>query len=331
MLSPTDSEALYGSLGKLAKEGATIIVVTHRIPEVINYCDHVTVLRGGKKITDCEVSATNARQLAEWIVGHSIKPHTHRAPKLGQPILEIQNLSVVGDRGHFALKNIQLTVREGEMLGIAGVDGNGQRELFHVLMGTLKALEGTIKFQGQDITHMPPSQRIQMGLHLIPEDRHTEGLVEDWSLSENAALGYQRMHPLQKKSFIDRTERRNLALNIINRFQTKCAGIDVKVSSLSGGNQQRFVSARALEFNPKLILAFQPSRGLDIDGSQQVYEAIRQACANGAAAIIVSYDLDELLEECDRIVAMNHGKTYVPPEGSERDRTIIGQLMVGLS
>ncbi len=330
MLSPLDSDALYGSLRKLTEEGATVIVVTHRIPEVLNYCDTVTVLRGGKKITDRPVTQIEGVELAELIIGHSVQPVVHTSAHIGEAKLKIKNLKALGDQGESALKGINLTLNAGEMLGIAGVDGNGQKELFQALIGTLRPSEGTIEFGGMSVEHFKPAQRIALGFRFIPEDRHAEGVIEEWSLTENAALGFQQLKPLKKGPWMSQTECQKLACQIAGRFHTKYSNLETSVAHLSGGNQQRFVSARALEFEPKLLLAFQPSRGLDIEGTQQVYQAIKEACERGAAAIVVSFDLDELIQECDRVVAMNHGHLYEPPEDLKKDRMSIGKLMVGM-
>lgn len=330
MLSPMDSDSLFVSLRKLTEEGATVIVVTHRIPEVLNYCDNVTVLRGGTKITDRAVCQIHGAELAELIIGHTVQPAVHISTQVGEAKLKIKNLKVVGDQGEDALKGVNLTIKAGEMLGIAGVDGNGQKELFQALVGTVRPSGGTIEFGGMSVEHFKPAQRIALGFRFIPEDRHSEGVIEEWSLTENAALGFQQLKPLKKGPWMSLTECQKLACQIADRFHTKYPSLETSVADLSGGNQQRFVSARALEFEPKLLLAFQPSRGLDIEGTQQVYQAIKEACLKGAAAIVVSFDLDELLQECDRVVAMNHGHLYEPPEELKKDRMSIGRLMVGM-
>ena len=330
MLSPADSDALFDSLKQLSKDGATIIVVTHRLPEVMQHCEHVTVLRGGKNVASKPVSETNPNELAEMIVGHSVSVHEVAPFDPGEAVLELSGIVVKGARGDDALKGADLTVRRGEVVGLAGVDGNGQRELFHSLVGLARFTSGTASFCGEDMAPLSPRARLLGGLRLIPEDRHEEGVIEDWSLTENAALGLQRIEPLAKGPFVVLSARDELAERVAARFKTKHSGLGKPIRSLSGGNQQRFVAARALELGPKLILAFQPTRGLDIDGTAQVYGEIRRACREGAAALVVSFDLDELLENCDRVLAINRGKIYTPAAGSEHDRQAIGRLMVGV-
>ena len=330
MLSPADSDSLFDSLKQLSRDGATIIVVTHRLPEVMQHCEHVTVLRGGKKVAAKPVRDTTPNELAEMIVGHSVSVHVAAPFDPGEPVLELSGIVVKGARGDDALKGADLTVRRGEVVGLAGVDGNGQRELFHSLVGLSRFTSGSATFCGEEMGRLSPSARLLGGLRLIPEDRHEEGVIEGWSLTENAALGLQRIAPLAKGRFVVLSAKDELAERVAARFKTKHSGLGKPISSLSGGNQQRFVAARALELGPKLILAFQPTRGLDIDGTAQVYGEIRRACREGAAALVVSFDLDELLENCDRVLAINHGKIYAPAPGSERDRQAIGRLMVGV-
>lgn len=330
MLSPADASALFESLDRLAAEGATIILVTHRLPEVFEHCARVTVLRGGKRIDEKAVSDTNGTELAHLIVGGELnKPGAHALVEDAPPSLKVSNLSVRGSQGQLALKSVKVTVRVGEMLGIAGVDGSGQRELFQAIAGLMKVSEGQITLNGNDLMNLSASERIHQGVRIIAEDRHEEGVVETWSLDENASLGLQRLSPFAKGGMVNTAERHTMAEKIAERFHTKHGGLNLPMASLSGGNQQRFVAARALCLNPKLILAFQPARGLDLKGTQEVYDGIREACRGGAAALVVSFDLDELLEQCDRLVAMNNGKLLEPQDGQGKDRAAIGRLMVG--
>jgi simple sugar transport system ATP-binding protein len=238
----------------------------------------------------------------------------------------VRGLTVLGARGHEALKAVNLQVRAGEVVGIAGVDGNGQREFFQAIIGTGDVREGTIRLDGIDVSHAATSRRIESGLRLIPEDRHEEGVVEGWSLEENSVLGLQRDLFLRNGSKIDEAARHRWAEVVATRFKTRHGGLGLPIASLSGGNQQRFVAARALEHAPRVLLAFSPTRGLDIKGTADVYAAIRERAQEGMGALVVSFDLDELLEHCDRIVVLNHGQLTEP---ATRDRDTIGREMVG--
>lgn len=326
MLSPIDADALYESLKELAAKGATIIVVTHRIAEVFEHCKRVTVLRGGIKVAEHEVSDVTPEQLAEEIVGGEVitRPEPKSTSKTSVR-LKIDKLSVKGEKGDTAVKKVSLQVKTGQLVGIAGVDGNGQRELFHALIGVAKPTAGTFSFDGNLWDTEPTRTRIEEGLRIIPEDRHEEGVVEEWSLFENSALGLQRLPEFRQLT----KAMRDQAPAMAEMFDTKHGGLKNEMGSLSGGNQQRFVAGRALKINPQLVLAFQPARGLDLNSTTRVYQEIRRACDNGACAIVVSFDLDELLDFCDRIVVMCHGEMSEPKPTEARDRSAIGRLMVG--
>ena len=327
MLSPADSDALYASLKQLVADGATVIVVTHRLPEVLQHCRDVTVLRGGRLIESRPVSETTAASLAEAIVGHALAPTTTRAvPDNASDLITVRAIRVRGDRGDDALKDVSFEVRKGEVLGLAGVDGSGQRELFQALVGERRIERGDVTLGGAPITDKSIFERLDLGVRSIPEDRHEEGVIEEWSLEENAALGLQRFDPFCQGPWVSSAARERAASAIAERFATKHGGTGHPISSLSGGNQQRFVAGRALFLTPRLILAFQPARGLDIDATRNVYEGMYEECAKGAGALVVSFDLDELLEYCDRIVVMNGGRLSSP---ERMDRAEIGRLMVG--
>ncbi len=329
MLSPHDSENLFESIQKLVELGSTVILVTHRLPEVLDYCSSVTVLRGGKVVADLPVSETDGARLAELIVGEALVAAPLRtSPNLGPVVLEISSLVVVNERGNEALKSVDLKARTGEIIGIAGVDGSGQRELVQAILGTAKVKSGSVRVANLD-SAATTAQRLAVGLRLVPEDRHEEGVVEEWSLEENAALGLQRLSPCAVGSTVDISARRGFAQRIADRFGTRHNGLKLPIFSLSGGNQQRFIAARALGCDPVVIIAFQPARGLDIKGSADVYAGIREAVQHGATALVISFDLDELLVYCDRVVAICNGTISVPPAGLELDRATVGKLMVG--
>lgn len=329
MLSPADADALFSSLKQLVAKGSTVILVTHRLPEVMEHCSHVTVLRAGVCVADKTVAETETAELARLIVGGKIAEPPPRTGQTGKVLLDVSNLELIGGRGRRALKNVSVSVKAGETVGIAGVDGSGQRELFQIISGLLRPEGGSLALDGLAAARKSASARIAMGLRTIPEDRHAEGVIETWSLEENTALGLHRLPPFARGGFLEVKARRQAAAEIAERFATKHGGLSMPIESLSGGNQQRFVAARALYLDPRLILAFQPARGLDINSTTRVYEGIRAACEKGAGALVVSYDLDELLEYCDRVVVMNRGELLEPATAQSRDRDAIGRLMVG--
>ncbi len=326
MLSPQDSEALFVSLKQLAEKGATVIVVTHRVAEVFQHCKRVTVLRGGIKIADHNVDDVTPNQLAEEIVGGAVMERPQPVSSSKSSVrLKIDQLSVRGEKGDMAVRNLNLEVKMGQLVGIAGVDGNGQRELFHALIGVTRPISGTFSFDGSQWDSESSRTRITEGLRIIPEDRHEEGIIEDWSLLDSAALGLQRLPAFKNLSKGTKKQAPSMA----EMFDTKFGRLSDEIASLSGGNQQRFVAGRALSLDAQLILAFQPARGLDLNSTTKVYNEIRRVCQAGACAIVVSFDLDELLDFCDRIVVMAHGELYEPQTEVARDRAAIGRLMVG--
>ncbi len=330
MLSPADGEALFGSPDQLVRdEGATVILVTHRLPEVFNHCRNVTVLRGGKRVAGMPVSQTSPAELAKLIVGGEVREPAPKTPvPAAESILRVRDLTVLDLIGGKRLDRVSLAVRPGEIVGIAGVDGNGQRELFQALLGVAKST-GVMTLGGDEIAKLKTGDRLARGVRLIAEDRHDEAVIEEWSLVENAALGLQRAAPFARGGLIASAARKREAKTIAERFRTKHGGLGGAMSGLSGGNQQRFVAARALGYDPKLVLAFQPARGLDLNSTVEVYDGIREACRAGAGALVVSFDLDELLTHCDRIVVLSHGHLSEPAPEQAQDRDAIGRLMVG--
>lgn len=325
MLSPEDSDALFASLKALVKTGTTVIVVTHRLTEVLQHCQTVTVLRGGKHVADRQVSETTLPELASMVVGHSLNDVPARVEPSGEALLVAENLTVLDTQGHRALNSVSFSVRAGEILGIAGVDGNGQRELVAALAGQIRSPQGALRLQGRSIGHLGVKERSALGIRHIPEDRNIDGLVEEWSLEENSALGLHHLKPFRRGSLIDGLGRFNAARAIAERFSTRYDRLSEPVSGLSGGNQQRFVNGRALFSGPQLIVAFQPVRGLDIGATRAFYEALSKESRHGTASVVVSFDLDELLEFCDRILVLNAGHLREP---THKTRSEIGMLMV---
>jgi simple sugar transport system ATP-binding protein len=326
MLSPQDSDALYSALASLAEQGRTVIVVTHRIAEVMAHASAVTALRAGRLVAAAETADLDAARLAEMIVGRAQEQARERRIWTGPPVLQLRAAAAGEGRGR--LIHADLEVREGEMIGIAGVEGSGQAALFRLIQGLEPLRSGEASLFGRPMAGQDVQDRILSGLRVIPEDRIQEGLAPDWSLADNAILGLQRLEQHRRGPWIDQIGRRKTAEAALDLFQTRRFGLGQKAGALSGGNQQRLVAGRALSTQPKLLLAYQPTRGLDIEAIRQVYGEIRRACASGAAAIVVAYDLDELLERCPRVAAACAGRIEMPPPGKERSREAIGRMMV---
>jgi len=329
MLSPKDAEALFASLRDLLGEGRTILLVTHRIPEVMDFCQGVTVLRKGTLVTSCKTSDTDARQLAELIVGHSISAPSPSPRQVSGVLLDVQSLTARDHRGHEAVQSASFQVQSGEVVGIAGVDGNGQRELVQSLLGLIPST-GHVNLGDSQLDTLSTKQRLQAGLRIIPEDRHDEAIIEDWSLVENAGLGLQMVEPICDGPNLVGGRLQDIAKRASELFNTRFSSLKQPIRGLSGGNQQRYVAGRALQLEPKLLIAFQPARGLDIDATQRLYETIRETCRKtGMGAILICFDIDELLTFADRILVLNSGRLSSLPIGSEFDRQEIGRMMVG--
>lgn len=326
MLSPQDSDALFASLRQLVDQGATVIVVTHRLPEVLDHCDHVTVLRGGKTVADQPVAGVTAAELAELIVGHAVNVPPVRDLGQGETVLSVEGLTVHDDTGHAVLSNVSFELRKGEVTGLAGVDGNGQRELFEALFGVRPVAAGRVTCSGRDITRATTAERIAMGVRIVAEDRHEQAVIEEWSVEDNVVLGHQR-GLAAAGALVDRSASHQLAERAVGHFNAKVQSVSQPMSGLSGGNQQRVVVGRALLGEVTVLLAFQPSRGLDVDATSRVYQALKEQ--KDACALVVSFDLEEILTFCDRILVAHHGQIVEPPSEHARDRTAIGCLMVG--
>ena len=328
MLSPADGDALFASLRALVAAGATVVLVTHRIPEVMQFCNRVTVLRGGKWIAESAVSELSPSELSQLIVGHGLAdpaPRVAKEPSEREIHLGVRNVTILGDRGNPAVDNASFSLKAGEVVGIAGVDGSGQRELFQAILGVRKVKSGEISLGEIQLNSLPASRRILSGLRMIPEDRHEEAIVNAWSLEENSILGLQRLAEFSSGGSIHLQKRATWTEHIADRFSTKRGTIKQPMESLSGGNQQRFVVARALESGGKVLLAFQPTRGMDLAASARIYDAIRSAADSGRAVLLVSFDLDDLLRHCDRILVMNRGQLT---ESGTKSRQVVGDLMV---
>jgi simple sugar transport system ATP-binding protein len=318
MLSPADATAIFSTLRSLVDEGATVLLVTHRIAEVMAYCSHVSILRRGQLAGDLPVNGTTEAELTKLIIGTTFTGSASVSGSAGEQVLHFD---------HPALGRLQM--RQGEIVGLAGVDGSGQSELLQRLIGVIRERGSDLTFCGRQIGDATVSERIGSGFRIIPEDRLCEALIPDWSVEANAVLGLQRLPTHSKGLLIDKAGRRKAAARIARRFATQLSAMSQPVSDLSGGNQQRLVAGRAMEGDPKVIVAFQPARGLDVASTEAVYQGIRSECARGATALVASFDLDELLIHCDRVVAIQAGRLRHPPAGLERDRDAIGSLMVG--
>ncbi|MDM7461915.1 MAG: ABC transporter ATP-binding protein [bacterium] len=339
MLSPRDTDALFETLLRLKAQGRTILLVTHKLNEALRYADFVTVLRNGRKVADAPIAAVDAPTLTRWIIGEqeptpavvsAQEPATDRRLE-ATPMLQLRDLYVPSDRGGWGVQGLSLALRAGEILGIAGVDGSGQLELMEGLAGLRPVPRGEILLNGQPIQRWSTARRIQAGIRYLFDDRFRRMMAPQWSVLENAILGAQRDPELQTLGWFKPRAVRQRAEQLIQRFQVKVPSLRAPMVQLSGGNQQRLVIARALHGQPRLLIAYAPTRGLDIRGAEATYAALRQACQHGMAALVIAFDLDELMEHCDRIAVLFKGAIVAEFERADFSREAIGAAMVGAS
>ncbi len=327
VLTPQEVRSLFTALRAMTERGLTIIFITHKLKEALSITDRITVLRKGRRVGTVETSKTDERELARMMVGREVVMEVvkSRRRRFGKEVLKIVNLKVMDDRGLDAVKNVSLSVREGEILGIAGVSGNGQRELEEAVAGLRKVAEGRIYLDGRDITHLGVAERREIAY--IPEDRIGVGLSLSLSILENLMLKdfsrYRRGFTLDFNAM----ERR--AVELVEEFGIKAPSIHSPAGTLSGGNIQRLILARELSRNPRLLIASQPTRGLDIAGIEYVRRRIIETSERGAGVILISEDLDEIMQMSDTIAVMYEGEIRGIFSRDEAEVEKIGYLMAG--
>lgn len=331
VLTPQESQALFDVIRRLRDRGITILFISHKLAEIMEVCDRCTVLRQGRKVVTTPISKVkDARELANMMVGHNVEFNLKKAlSSPGEQILRIDKLNYINDRNIHVLKDVSLDVRGGEILGVCGVDGNGQSELVKCIAGLCNITSGTVEICGRDATSYGVRKILDIGVSHIPEDRRLYGLVEKMSIRENILLMNYWHDPNTKHGFINRRYSREYSKRLCEQYTVVMSSIDAIAGTLSGGNQQKVVIARELERAPKLLLATHPARGLDIAATKYIQNQIITARDAGAAVLLVSTELDEILEMSDRILVIFDGSVMdILPQ---RDATIekLGLLMAG--
>ncbi len=330
VLTPQEADELLAILRRLAAEGFSIVLITHKLDEILAVSDRITVLRDGRVVDCVSADCMDKAALAYRMVGREVLMQVERGPAHPQDVaLEIQNLEARGDNGLPALRGINLQVRRGEILGIAGVAGNGQMELEEVLAGLRKATHGTIKLCGQTIAHSSPHKMGQCGLAHVPSDRYAMGLLEDFSVAENLFLERIDQEPFTRRGWLNWPVIRQQAQELITHFDVRTPSLDVQAGTLSGGNAQKLVLARELARNPRVLLAAQPTRGLDVSAIEFVHRTLVEQRDAGLAILLISTELDEILALSDRIAVMYAGKIIGEMDSDEADLTRIGLLLAG--
>ena len=326
-LAPSEIDTFFVTVRALADRGAAVLIVTHKLAEVTAYSQRVTVMRAGRIVARYATAQTNADEIARAMVGGDIPALAARDATVQTPRLSVRDLSAGSGRG--ALANATFDVRSGEIVGIAGIEGNGQTMLSDAIAGVVD-YAGELVIDGETIAPtVGPAQRLARGIRVIPQDRRNEALVLDWNIIENVALGRQRNAPLQHHGIIDRKVAAAYAKEVIERFDVRPPNPSAIVGALSGGNQQKVVVGRALADAPKLVVAYQPTRGIDIGAATLVQSRLIEARNAGAAVLLISFELDEIFALADRVYVMFGGRFVGAFERASIDRGRIGSLMAG--
>jgi simple sugar transport system ATP-binding protein len=330
VLTPAEIGELMEVLKNLVKEGKSVLLITHKLDEIRAVADRVTVIRRGKSIETTEVAGRSNQELAEMMVGHAVSFVTEK--KEAQPkevVLDIKNLVVKESRGAEAVKSLSLQVRAGEIVGLAGIDGNGQSELVKGITGLMKVESGTVTLKGKDITNNRPRQITEMSVGHVPEDRHRDGLVLEMTVAENIAIQTYYKEPNSKSGFLNYNYINQHARELMEEFDVRGAGEFVTAAALSGGNQQKAIIAREMDRNPDLLIVSQPTRGLDVGAIEYIHKRLIQARDEGKAVLVVSFELDEILNLSDRIAVIHDGKIQGEVKPADTSKNELGILMVG--
>ena len=309
VLTPQEVEILFRTLRQLSAEGTSILYISHKLEEIRTLCDEATILRGGKKVATCDPREKTARELAELMVGQVLTPPARPERTFGEVVLQVRDLSLASNNAFgTSLRNIDFELRAGEVLGIAGVAGNGQDELLLMLSGELRAPNDAVRLKGDGVGALGPNERRLRGLVAAPEERLGHAAAPDMSLTENALLSGMDRKSLTKRGFVDWAGTESFARQIIARFDVRTPGPHVLARALSGGNLQKFVIGREIELAPDVIIVNQPTWGVDAAAAATIRQALLDLATRGAAVLVISQDLDELLEVADSFAALNEGR-----------------------
>ena len=330
VLTPQEVETLFTTLRKLKSEGTSILYISHKLEEIRALCETATILRGGKKVATCDPRASTARELAEMMVGSELGTVRNTARRSSHAVLKVEDLSLAPQSTFgTSLKNISLTLHEGEILGIGGVAGNGQDELMGCLSGEILTDERTINLKGVGIGQHTPNMRRRAGVLTAPEERLGHAAAPDMSLTENAMMTGVIRQGLEKRGMLNWAGARKFAADIITKFDVRTPGPDVAARSLSGGNLQKFVIGREIMQQPKVLVVNQPTWGVDAAAAESIRKALLELASDGAAIIVISQDLDELMEISTRFAALNAGRLSEIRDAADLDIEQIGLMLGG--
>jgi simple sugar transport system ATP-binding protein len=329
VLTPQEVEDFFNILRRMREQGKTIVIITHKLEEVLAISDDVTVMRDGRVVGNVKTAETNAQELARMIVGRDVLLRVEKTDaNPSAPVLKIENLSVAGKHGA-ALSDVSLNVRAGEIVGIAGIEGNGQTELIEAIAGLIPVQSGYIELLGKDIARLSVRKRTELGIAHIPEDRHRRGLLLDSDLEENAILGVHYRAPVSSGVFLNSSFIEKRTKEIIENFDVRPPNPELAAKSLSGGNQQKLIIGREFGLNPKLLLVSQPTRGVDIGAIEFIHRKLIALRDAGSAILLVSAELEEVTALADRLLVIYKGKFVGEVDPKTVSNEDIGLMMTG--
>lgn len=330
VLTPQEINELIDIMHALVKEGKSIILITHKLKEIMQICDRCTVIRKGVGIGTLDVKDTTVDELAALMVGRSVSFKTEKTPnKPGDAVLKVENLHVKDTRKVQVVKGLNLEVRENEIVGLAGVDGNGQTELIEAIAGLRKTESGSIMMNHEHTTNLSPRKITERGLAHVPQDRHKLGLVLDFSISENIALQTYYQKPFSNSKLLKHDKINAYANRIVDEYDVRTPNIQTKARSLSGGNQQKVIIGREVDRSPDLLIAAQPTRGLDVGAIEFIHGKLVEERDKGRAVLLLSFELDEIMNLSDRILVVFDGQIIAEVKPEETNEQELGLLMAG--
>jgi len=332
VLTPQEVGELFRILRRMAQEGHALIFISHKLHEVLSISDRVTVLRDGRVVRTVPTADTNPQELARWMVGREVLLRVDRPPaEVGAPRLVLDDLAVIGDKGLPALRGVSLEVRAGEIVGIAGVSGNGQPELAEVIAGLRRPSHGRVWIDGSDVTGLPPDRRIRHGLAYIPEERLRDGVIRQMTVEENLLLEDHARPEFSRAGFLQFGRTGAHSDRLIRSFDIKAPSRRTRLGHLSGGNIQKLILARALWRTPSVLVAAQPTRGVDIGSTEYIHKRLIDQRQQGTATLLISEDLDEVMTLSDRVAVMYEGRIVGVVESGQASVEQLGLMMAGVS
>ncbi|MGL6173797.1 MAG: ABC transporter ATP-binding protein [Cellulosilyticaceae bacterium] len=332
VLTPQEIDDLMQIIRNLINEGKSVIIITHKLKEIKAVADQCTVIRRGKYIGTVDVKSTSEADMAKMMVGREVSFKVSKTPsKPGESIVKVENLSVFNNKKVLGLKNFSLDIRAGEIVGIAGVEGNGQSELVEAITGLRKIESGTISLRGENVATLSIRDRINKGIAHIPEDRHKRGLILDYTIEDNMVLEIYNKPPFAKRGLLNKAKIHEYSEKIIKEFDVRSGEGGRSIArSLSGGNQQKAIIGREIELNPDLLIAVQPTRGLDVGSIEYIHKRLIAHRDSGKAVLLVSLELDEVLNVSDRIAVVNNGELIGIVDADQTNENEIGLMMAGV-